>query len=59
MKERENKIYFDVVETQIKESLFDLNENEFKKNIIANDPAWTIGSNKEESPEEAHEINKK
>ena len=56
LKERENKTYFDVIETQIKETLFNLDENEIKKIIIAYEPVWAIGTGKTATPDEAQEM---
>ena len=56
LKERENKTYFDVIESQIKETLFNLSENEIKKIIIAYEPVWAIGTGKTATPEEAQEM---
>jgi triosephosphate isomerase len=56
LKDRENKTYFDVIETQIKETLFNLDENEIKKIIIAYEPVWAIGTGKTATPDEAQEM---
>ena len=56
LKERENKTYFNVIEKQIKETLFALNDNEIKKIIIAYEPVWAIGTGKTATPNEAQEM---
>jgi len=56
LKEREEKTYFDVIEKQIKETLFNLDENEIKKIIIAYEPVWAIGTGKTATPDQAQEM---
>ena len=56
LEQRENKKYFEVIENQIKETLFKLNDDEIKKIIIAYEPVWAIGTGKTVSPEEAQEM---
>ena len=56
LEQRENKKYFEVIENQIKETLFKLNDDEIKKIIIAYEPVWAIGTGKTASPEEAQEM---
>ena len=56
LKERENKTYFNIIERQIKDTLFNLNENEIKKIIIAYEPVWAIGTGKTATPNEAQEM---
>ena len=56
LEQRENKKYFEVIENQIKETLFKLNDDEIKKIIIAYEPVWAIGTGKTALPEEAQEM---
>ena len=56
LEQRENKKYFEVIENQIKETLFKLNDDEIKKINIAYEPVWAIGTGKTASPEEAQEM---
>ena len=56
LKERENKTHFNVIEKQIKDTLYNLNENEIKKIIIAYEPVWAIGTGKTATPNEAQEM---
>ena len=56
LEQRENKKYFEVIENQIKETLFKLNDDEIKKIIIAYEPMWAIGTGKTALPEEAQEM---
>lgn len=56
--ERESGKHFDVVETQIKEALFDLSADDFSKIVIAYEPVWAIGTGKTASSDQAQEIHK-
>ena len=56
LEQRENKKHFEVIENQIKETLFKLNDDEIKKIIIAYEPMWAIGTGKTALPEEAQEM---
>jgi triosephosphate isomerase (TIM) len=55
---REKNEHFDLVEKQIKESLYHLNENDFKKAVIAYEPVWAIGTGVTASNEQAQEMHK-
>lgn len=46
------------VADQLKNSLFDLSEEDFKKIILAYEPIWAIGTGKTASPEQAQEMHK-
>ncbi|MDD4921710.1 MAG: triose-phosphate isomerase [Bacteroidales bacterium] len=54
--EREADKQFEVVETQIKESLFDLSAEDFSKIVLAYEPVWAIGTGKTASAAQAQEI---
>ena len=54
--ERESGRHFEVVGTQLSEGLFWLDENSFKKVIIAYEPVWAIGTGVTASPEQAQEM---
>ena len=56
--EREAGIHFDVVKTQIEESLFDLSAEDFGKIVLAYEPVWAIGTGKTASSAQAQEIHK-
>jgi triosephosphate isomerase len=56
LEEREQNKQFDVVKTQIEESLFHLNEDEFSNIVIAYEPVWAIGTGKTASPQQAQEM---
>src|SRR5690606_34599777 len=55
LSEREENHHFKVVEQQLKEGLFHLNENEFKKVVIAYEPVWAIGTGVTATAEQAQE----
>lgn len=56
LEEREAGTQFQVVETQIKESLFGLSAEDFAKIVLAYEPVWAIGTGKTASSEQAQEI---
>lgn len=56
LSEREENNHFKVVEQQLKEGLFHLNENEFKKVVIAYEPVWAIGTGVTATAEQAQEM---
>lgn len=56
LEEREAGKQFEVVEKQIKESLFDLSAEDFGKLVLAYEPVWAIGTGKTASAEQAQEI---
>jgi triosephosphate isomerase len=56
LKEREEKIFFKVVETQLQEGLFALDRKEFTSVVIAYEPVWAIGTGLTASPEQAQEM---
>jgi len=56
LEEREAGKQFEVVETQIKESLFDLSVADFSKIVLAYEPVWAIGTGKTASSDQAQEI---
>ena len=54
--EREANNHFKVVESQIKEGLFMLDSNDFKKVVIAYEPVWAIGTGVTASSAQAQEM---
>lgn len=56
LSEREAGIQEQVVETQIKESLFDLSPVDFGKIILAYEPVWAIGTGKTATSAQAQEM---
>ena len=56
--ERNAGKYFDIVDKQINEGLFNLAAKEFSKVIIAYEPVWAIGTGVNATPEQAQEMHK-
>ena len=56
LEEREAGKQFEVVERQIKDGLFHLTADDFKKLVIAYEPVWAIGTGKTATPDQAQEI---
>lgn len=56
LEEREAGKHFEVVENQLKESLFNLSADDFSKLVIAYEPVWAIGTGLTASPEQAQEM---
>jgi triosephosphate isomerase (TIM) len=56
LKEREQGIHFEVVKKQLKTGIFGLNEEDFKKLIIAYEPVWAIGTGLTATPDQAQEM---
>jgi triosephosphate isomerase len=54
--EREAGKQNEVVETQIRESLFDLSAEDFKKIVLAYEPVWAIGTGKTATSSQAQEM---
>jgi len=54
--ERESEIHFDVVKSQIVDSLFELSSDDFAKIVLAYEPVWAIGTGKTASAEQAQEM---
>ena len=56
LSEREAGKQNEVVESQIKESLFGLSAEDFGKLVLAYEPVWAIGTGKTATPEQAQEM---
>ena len=54
--EREENRHFDVVKSQLENSVCKLSEADFEKIVIAYEPVWAIGTGKTASPEQAQEM---
>jgi triosephosphate isomerase len=54
--ERESARHFDVVKTQLQNTVFNLSDEDFDKVIIAYEPVWAIGTGKTATPDQAQEI---
>ena len=56
LKDRKNDKHFEVVEAQLKESLFQLPKNAWNSIILAYEPVWAIGTGETASPDQAQEM---
>lgn len=56
LEEREQDQTFAVLETQLKEGLFHLSNEEFDQVVIAYEPIWAIGTGKTASSQQAQEV---
>jgi triosephosphate isomerase len=54
--QRKENEHFEIVKSQIKDGLFQLNEMELLNCVIAYEPVWAIGTGVTASPEQAQEI---
>lgn len=56
LEDRKNGRHFEVVEKQIRESLFHLPANHFEHVVIAYEPVWAIGTGETATPAQAEEM---
>ena len=56
LEERESGVFFNVVKSQIVDSLFELSAEDFSKIVLAYEPVWAIGTGKTASAAQAQEI---
>ena len=56
LEERKSGNHFSVVESQLKNALFDLDGAAWKNIVLAYEPVWAIGTGETASPEQAQEI---
>jgi triosephosphate isomerase (TIM) len=56
--EREANTHLKIVKRQLENGLFNLDDNDFKKIIIAYEPVWAIGTGLTATPEQAQEMHK-
>ncbi len=56
LEERESDMHFQVVSSQLREVLFRLDPDDFKKVIVAYEPVWAIGTGKTATSEQAQEM---
>jgi triosephosphate isomerase len=56
LKDRQANTHFELVEKQLKESLFHLHEKDWADIILAYEPVWAIGTGETASPEQAQEM---
>ncbi|RIV46961.1 triose-phosphate isomerase [Flagellimonas pelagia] len=56
LEDRKSENHFSVVESQLKNALFDLDASAWKSIILAYEPVWAIGTGETASPEQAQEM---
>ena len=56
IEDRQKMNHFQVVETQIKESIFHLTKEQFETIVIAYEPVWAIGTGETATPQQAEEM---
>jgi triosephosphate isomerase len=56
LEDRKSGNHFSVVESQLKNALFDLDASTWKSIILAYEPVWAIGTGETASPEQAQEM---
>jgi triosephosphate isomerase len=56
LEDRKADKHFDVVKTQLEESVFHLTAEEFEHVVLAYEPVWAIGTGETASPEQAQEM---
>ena len=56
LEQRNTGTHFDVIESQLKEAAFHLDEDQFKKLVLAYEPVWAIGTGLTATPEQAQEV---
>jgi triosephosphate isomerase len=56
LKDRQANTHFELVEKQLKESLFHLHEKDWADIILAYEPVWAIGTGETASPEQTQEM---
>jgi len=56
LEQREQDLTFSILETQLKEGLFHVSNEEFAQVVIAYEPIWAIGTGKTASSQQAQEV---
>lgn len=56
LKDRQNGQFFNVVENQLKDSLFHLQKSDWNQIVLAYEPVWAIGTGETASPEQAQDM---
>ncbi len=56
LSDRKSEKHFEVVESQLKESLFHLPKEDYSKIVLAYEPVWAIGTGETATPEQAQDM---
>jgi triosephosphate isomerase len=56
LKDRQDNQHFNVVENQLRDGLFHIENNDWEKIVLAYEPVWAIGTGETASPEQAQEM---
>lgn len=56
LKDRQNNQHFNVVENQLRDGLFHIENKDWENIILAYEPVWAIGTGETASPEQAQEM---
>lgn len=56
LQDRKNEKHFEVVEQQLKESVYHISADSWKNIILAYEPVWAIGTGETASPEQAQQM---
>ena len=56
LKDRKDGQHFNIVENQLRDGLFHIENEDWKKIILAYEPVWAIGTGETASPEQAQEM---
>lgn len=58
LKDRQDKQHFNVVENQLRDGLFHIENKDWEQIVLAYEPVWAIGTGETASPEQAQEMHK-
>ena len=58
LKDRQNNQHFNVVENQLRDGLFHIQDKDWEQIVLAYEPVWAIGTGETASPEQAQEMHK-
>ena len=58
LKDRHSNQHFNVVENQLRDGLFHIQDKDWEQIILAYEPVWAIGTGETASPEQAQEMHK-
>jgi triosephosphate isomerase (TIM) len=56
LKDRQNNQHFNLVENQLRDGLFHLDDKDWEQIVLAYEPVWAIGTGETASPEQAQEM---